>query len=158
MEEKERERERVSDLMRAGRLEQASALPQQGCSSVSSWMLLLVTHVHFNPQVSVVHATPMLLFLFIYMLPEVNTSQALEDTALYAGEERRASRTPSSNGEALFMSLHVLSQCWQTRVFCVPWWVLLKSWFGSWGGQNPRRGLLSAGQKPTLSQDQRLLR
>lgn len=158
MEEKERERERVSDLMRTGRLEQASALPQQGCSSVSSWMLLLVTHVHFNPQVSVVHATPMLLFLFIYMLPEVNTSQALEDTALYTGEERRASRTPSSNGEALFMSLHVLSRCWQTRAFCVPWWVLLKSWFGSWGGQNPRRGLLSAGQKPTLSQDQRLLR
>lgn len=110
---------------------------------MSSWMLLLATHVHFNPQLSVVHATPMLLFLSIYMLPEVNTSQALEDTVLYTGEERRASRTPSPNGEALFMSLHVLSQCWQRRASCVPWWVLLKSWFGSWGGENPRRGLLS---------------
>lgn len=89
MEEKEKEGESLSDLMRTGRLEQAFALPQQGCSSASSWMLLLVTHVHFNPQVSVVHATPMLLSLFIYMLPEVNTSQALEDTVLYTGEERR---------------------------------------------------------------------
>lgn len=143
--------------MRTGRLEQAFALPQEDCSSVSSWMLLLVTHVHFNPQVSVVHATPTLLLLFIYMLPEVNTSQTLEDAVLYTGDERRASWTPSPNGEALFMSLHALPQCWQTRAICVPWWVLLKSWLGSWGGENPRRGLLSAGRKPTLSQDQRLL-